>query len=487
MINRITFLFTTLCVNLIYAQTNFYNEGGDGLVFYVGQDHIVQAEGDVENASGATMEFEAAGNPAFALRGNFTNSTTGTYTLGTEYIEFNGSSLQTADFGGDDIYGLSTNNSSHVSIDRNVTITGELALGTGHTISTSSSHITLETGATVSGADDDSHNFGPIAKNFTQTSTFTFPVGDGTSYRPSGFTPTTVAPVTMRSMYYGSKYPQWRYNSPLYKVSQVEYWDMYRTSGTETGSVTLSWDANSDVDTYTDLTVAYLDSWWSDAGGNGHTGNNTAGTVTSDAAWDTYNTFFTLGTTTNLNPLPVELSMFDVTRELDLGKIEWETSAEINSDYFSVLRSFDGVNFEEIGQVKAAGNSTTTNNYTFYDINPKEGANFYRLVTHDLDGTSESFEIKRLTFTTDGGEFAMNIYPNPVRNEARFDFTAAEEGKYVLKMYNIAGMLVYSSDIIVAEGSNSFNINMGVYNGGKYFVQLISPTGETLTTPIEKI
>ena len=65
--------------------------------------------------------------------------------------------------------------------------------------------------------------------------------------------------------------------------------------------------------------------------------------------------------------------------------------------------------------------------------------------------------------------------------------TKLTEGKYVLKMHNITGMLVYSSDMMVAKGSNSFNIKVGIYNGGKYFIQLIAPSGETLTTPIEKI
>lgn len=293
MIKKIFTLLLAAGTYLINAQLDLYNSGG-GLTFYIGQSHTVQAEGNFDNAASATIQFENGGTPDFRLKGNFTNSTSGTYTLGTEKIRFNGSSLQLADFGGDDIYGIYTDNSSNVQIDRNVNVTGDVEFGTGDIISTTSSHITIGTSGTVTGADDDSHNFGPIAKNFNSTSEFVFPIGDGTTYRYSSFTPASTSAVTMRSAYYGSLFPlSVKFNSPIYKISQLEYWDMYRTSGSTNGEVKLSWDSNSDVGSYTDLVVSYYAPWWITAGGNSHTGNNTAGDVTSNAAWSIFDTYFT--------------------------------------------------------------------------------------------------------------------------------------------------------------------------------------------------
>ncbi len=492
MIKKIFTLYFASASYFLSAQLDLYNSGG-GLTFYVGQSHIVQAEGNFDNAASATIQFENGGTPDFRLKGNFTNSTSGTYTLGTEKIRFNGSSLQLADFGGDDIYGIYTDNSNNVQIDRNVNVTGDVEFGTGDIISTTSAYITIGTSGTATGADDDSHNFGPIAKNFTSTSEFTFPIGDGTTYRYSAFTPTSASSVTMRSMYYGSKYPfSMRRNSPIYKVSQLEYWDMYRTSGSTTGTVKLSWDTNSDVSDVADMSVAFNNgtstSWWEDAGSNSPTGTTSAGYVSSNATWDDFNVYFTLATTTADNPLPVELVKFLAAGNGTTVDILWQTSAEINSDYFSVLKSTDGVNFEEIAQVPAAGRSNSLIDYSSIDTEPIIGTNYYKLVNYDFDGTFEESDVKVVYYAgEDEGEFSANIYPNPVNSEANFDFIAAEEGKYSLKIFSINGAMVYTSDLLAVQGLNSFKLNMDLYYSGKYIVQIISPKEKVITSSIKKI
>lgn len=488
-LNKITLIISSFIAPFICnSQSDLYNAGGSSLTFYIGQNHTVQAEGNITNAASATIQFENGGTPDLRLRGNFTNSVTGVYTLGTEKVRFNGSSLQLADFGGDDIYGIYTDNSNNIQIDRNVTVTGDVEFDTGDLISTTSSYVTVGTSGTVTNADDDSHNFGPIAKNFDSTSEFEYPVGDGSTYRMSTFTPDGASAVTVRSAYYNAKYPDVSTTPAIYKVSQLEYWDMYRTSGTTTGAVKLSWDANSSVLDYLDLTVGYYDGTdWDDAGAAAHTGNNTAGTVISNASWNTYNTFFTLATTTADNPLPVELLNFEVKEVDDFIEILWETSAEINSDYFSVLKSTDGLNFKEIAQINAAGQSSQLISYNTLDNEPTNGANYYKLVNYDFDGTFQESEVKLLYFSGENqNEFSASVYPNPISSEANFDLKASEEGEHTIRLFNINGAMIYSSKVLTTKGFNSFQINMDIFISGKYLVQITSPTGELITKSIRK-
>lgn len=57
--------------------------------------------------------------------------------------------------------------------------------------------------------------------------------------------------------------------------------------------------------------------------------------------------------------LLVELLSFTATlQEKKEILLEWKTISEINSDYFNVERSKDSINFEWIGKVTAAGNSS---------------------------------------------------------------------------------------------------------------------------------
>jgi hypothetical protein len=480
----------SLATTSVFSQLELFNEGGSSLTFYIGQSQTVQAEGDVSNGTGATMQFEAAGTPLLKLKGNFANHTSGVYTLGTEQIEFNGSSLQTADFGGDNIYGMKTSNSSNVQIDRHVTITGSLEYSTGDVISTTSAYPTIETTGSVTGADDDSHNFGPIAKNFNSTTEFSYPIGDGTAYRYSTFTPASTSALTMRSMYYGSTYPDITYNAPIYKVSQTEYWDMYRTSGAINGVVTLSWDTESGgVTTLADLLVAYYDGTdWNSAGGNNPTGTTASGDVESDAAWSVYDKFFTLATSSSDNALPVELVKFEAEKENETTRLEWETAAEINSDYFSIQKSTNGIEFTEFDQVSAAGLSTEAVSYYSYDFTPSAGNNYYKLVAIDLDQTFEESDVKVVNFTAaEDIELSMKIYPNPTRSVANFNFDAPEDGIYGIKIFNIVGKLVYSANVIGVIGNGEFSINVSTFESGKYFIQLASPSGEIINNSIEKI
>ena len=122
------------------------------------------------------------------------------------------------------------------------------------------------------------------------------------------------------------------------------------------------------------MTMAYYAPWWIVAASTG-SGTAAIGEVTTDADWTIWNTLFTLGTISGNNSLPVELVNFNTFKEETNTLINWETAAEVNSDYFSVLRSSNGVDFEEIGQRAAAGVSNDYLEYSFIDKDPFNGTN----------------------------------------------------------------------------------------------------------------
>lgn len=82
--------------------------------------------------------------------------------------------------------------------------------------------------------------------------------------------------------------------------------------------------------------------------------------------------------------LPVELAKF--WGEYDDGNVlRWVTASEVNNDYFNVERSFDGVNWEIVGTVDGAGNSSEAIDYEYVDRNPNPQISYYRLVQVDYD------------------------------------------------------------------------------------------------------
>jgi hypothetical protein len=72
--------------------------------------------------------------------------------------------------------------------------------------------------------------------------------------------------------------------------------------------------------------------------------------------------------------------------------LSWSTGSELNNDHFQVERSSDGLNWVALAQVKAAGNSNITTNYSYVDkpplIDPFKGKVYYRINAIDKDQKS---------------------------------------------------------------------------------------------------
>lgn len=78
-------------------------------------------------------------------------------------------------------------------------------------------------------------------------------------------------------------------------------------------------------------------------------------------------------------------------------------------DYFAVQRSVDGLRFEEVARVEGHGFSAEKKSYQWHDRSPLTKA-YYRLVSVDLDGATESFAPVRVQLGVPAG---LSLYPNP--------------------------------------------------------------------------
>jgi hypothetical protein len=93
-------------------------------------------------------------------------------------------------------------------------------------------------------------------------------------------------------------------------------------------------------------------------------------------------------------------------------QLNWVTTQEEEVSHYDVEYSPDGTEWETIGQVAAAGNSTERLAYDFVDNGELSTTNFYRLNMVDLDGSSEYSGIVIVTIN-DTGDRAVSLFPNP--------------------------------------------------------------------------
>lgn len=96
--------------------------------------------------------------------------------------------------------------------------------------------------------------------------------------------------------------------------------------------------------------------------------------------------------------LPVTLNFFKASKQQNTALLQWQTATEQNSKSFIVERSADGNIFIAIGNLQAAGNSTTIKSYSYEDAATLQGNNYYRLKQVDADGKTAYSDVRLLTF-----------------------------------------------------------------------------------------
>ncbi|HEY4874602.1 MAG TPA: T9SS type A sorting domain-containing protein [Puia sp.] len=185
--------------------------------------------------------------------------------------------------------------------------------------------------------------------------------------------------------------------------------------------------------------------------------------------------FDNLSLTTNI-PLAVVFSAFNVVPENTDVKLTWTTSSENNNSYFTVQRSLNATDWDDVEKVRAGNNTNYDTTYIASDNNPLPGVSYYRLKITDNSGNVTYSEIKEINF---GGSFAgVNIFPNPAKSF--FNVTGNDLKNTQVSVYNNLGQLINLSH---TAQSNSITFNVAGLPKGIYYVRL----NNAQTTEVRKI
>lgn len=137
--------------------------------------------------------------------------------------------------------------------------------------------------------------------------------------------------------------------------------------------------------------------------------------------------------------LPVEVENLRAEDSNEGTLISWTTLSERSTDYFTVERSYDGIDFELLSEIKGAGTSSQRIDYSFLDSEIRSNATvYYRLRQIDLDGKANySKSISHITPTY------TEIYT--AQNQLFFNFEKSQPNPVHLNIYNLNGQLIHQS------------------------------------------
>lgn len=174
-------------------------------------------------------------------------------------------------------------------------------------------------------------------------------------------------------------------------------------------------------------------------------------------------------------PLPIELLDFG-TNILANNKVEliWETSSEINNDYFTIERSTDGLFWKYLHNLKGAGNSSSYLNYSYIDYEPHFGTSYYRLKQTDYDGKYSYSNI--ISVKVD--KSPINIYPNPVHDILNVSGVDLEINQ--VKVYNSLGQDVTPLISVNKSRSATLVCDLSGLAIGVYFVKVNNNSSKLL-------
>ncbi|RAK63480.1 hypothetical protein DLM85_20970 [Hymenobacter edaphi] len=324
----------------------------------------------------------------------------------------------------------------------------------------------------------------PTAANAT-AATLTFPLGGSLGfYRPA--TLTVAQASNGPASGYTARLQELTGNSrgvtaPLTNVSAVRYVALSQEAGGATltgGSVELAFGEDDGVNDAATLRLA--------SSPNGSTAYTDLGTPTvtitatgpsflsgTVAASITALGDFSLATNATAagtNPLPVTLTGFTAQRQGEGALLKWTTAQEKNSAYFEVQRSTNGgQEFEAIGQVQAAGHSSTGRQYAFQDARRPVGPVYYRLRQVDRDGTATLSEVRVLSGSA---VFTATVFPNPATDLLRIEAAAPVKGWRIL---SLAGQVLRTG-----SGAEA-GIDVTPLAAGSYLLELTTNGGIQLT------
>ena len=171
--------------------------------------------------------------------------------------------------------------------------------------------------------------------------------------------------------------------------------------------------------------------------------------------------------------LPIELIYFKaeiIDKEVVL---EWKTAQEIKNDYFTIERSHNLTDFEELIKVKGKGTSVLENVYTSRDEFPLTGRAYYRLKQTDFDG---SFTYSKIVSVAFFDKFnTIVVYPNPFNGR---ELHVKKGNFHDLKnqqilVFNMKGIDVFSGAEFIDKGTGTIVLKLNKpLSTGIYWIKI---------------
>lgn len=155
-------------------------------------------------------------------------------------------------------------------------------------------------------------------------------------------------------------------------------------------------------------------------------------------------------------------------------QVNWTTQHETNNSHFEIERSFNNMQFEQVGvALDGIAGTSGSKAYQFTDNSSElklQKVVYYRLKQVDVDGrfTYSSVLMVRLQATASSNN-SVSVYPNPFNTQLNVRFNSNENGTGDIKLLSVSGHIMSTKSFNIGKGTNNVqleglnNLAKGVY------------------------
>ncbi len=152
-------------------------------------------------------------------------------------------------------------------------------------------------------------------------------------------------------------------------------------------------------------------------------------------------------------PLPIDIIVLNAYPKNQGIQVDWVSKTEIDMDHYEVEKSADGIQFNKTNSVMALGNSNQPIKYSWFDVSPFIGRNFYRIKAFDISRQIKYSDIVNVNINKNQG--SITEYPNPIDdNSFNLRFDNIVKGTYTISLINNLGQQIFNTQIKHAGGSS---------------------------------
>lgn len=470
-LNILFFLFSANCFCQVLT-----NNGATLTIMpstIVNTNILENLSGTIANSGTLTLKYSyhnlatIKGNGNYNIGGNLTNN--GTFTPGTGVVTFNGSTAQDI-FSSSSFNNITINKSSGSAILlTNLTINGTLNFISGNIQTGNNKVVISATGSVTGGSQSTGWVNGNLQKNIQPGATSQmYEVGDNVNYTPAalGFNGVTTG-GTLTTDAIATDHPNISTSGIDMNKSVNRYFTFTNNGIVFTdASLTLNWKAG-------DVDAGAITANFKAAKYNGTTWTfPTTGTITSTSIQvNGITSFGDFAVGEILSVLPVKLSSVRAYSKNKGIQVDWITQFENNMDRYEVERSANGQQFIKVGLVQSKGNSNVVVNYGWFDANPLNGINYYRIKSVEKTGQTSYSQIVKVNITTGAQEIIF--YPNPViGNTIQLQLNNVSQGSYALTLTNMVGQQIFKKLVIHNGGTAIQSIEINNLPAGLYQLNL---------------